>query len=134
MDNNQLFYNHDDVFSSNNSLSNSNDNYTNNVSFNNLVNTSVKSNSQIPITSDNGVSKSTKNNDQDNIVINSFIPQTIIHNDHDTCNDIVIKNKCDKSRIDELKKKAQNNNPVIFSDGLDDDISYRKGIRYFFKL
>ena len=123
MNNNQLFSNHEDVFSSNNSLSNSSNNYANNVSFDNL-----------PIVNGINVSKTPKNNSQNEFVINNFIPQTIIHNDHDICNDIVIKNKCDKSRIDELKKKAQNNNPVIFSDGLDDDISYRKGIRYFFKL
>jgi len=36
-----------------------------------------------------------------------------------------------KNRIEEIRQKDNNNIPVIFTDGLDEDTSYKKGIKFF---
>jgi len=143
----ELFSNHSDVFIANNSVSNLENNYTNNgnVSFANLVNMSVKPNNQVYSNTN-----SFNNDTQSNVNSQSLPSNTMlnVYNNNDSnakprevtvhninyinsTSDILNNNQINKSRINQIKQKENNNNPIIFSDGLDEDTGYSKGIKQF---
>ena len=105
-DNKQLFSNHDDVFIP-----------SNGVSFADLVNSSVKPNNQLTV--------------GENVEIKSVLPEKIVKPEVINSN-VNVNNQCDVNRVAEIKQKENNNSPVVYTDGLDEDINYSKGIRGFF--
>ena len=111
-DNNQLF---------------SDDNYAhNNVSFSNLVNSSVQPNNQL-----------NKENDEVNndvIEIKPVVTEQIVDNSVNTNNTNTnrdVNNQYTMNRVEEIKKKELINTPAVYTDGLDEEVNYNKGIRGF---
>ena len=169
LDKTELFANCDDVFVTNNSVSNFHNNYTVNssdVNFAGLVNMSVKPNNQIyrektdvnsqinnnanfvntPVNNmdlqnnANFVNTPVNNMDLQNNAnfvtpsINSVNPQSIVDTSVNFVNNdniVVVNDQYNKNRIEEIKQKDNNNAPAVFTDGLDEDIYYKKGIKYF---
>ena len=77
------------------------------------------------------VFSSSNSNSNDNIVINGINPQPIVYNNQGTSN-ASLNSNYDQGRINELKAKEKNNKPVIYTDGLDEDINYKKSFKDFF--
>lgn len=78
------------------------------------------------------------NNQQVNSQINApievkpVVPQQIINSNSVVNSSNNVNNQYNINRVEEIKQKENNVSPVTYTDGIDEDINYNKGIRGFF--